>query len=43
MSLFDDLLLDSVPFEVWIAWRADGIKGSGTIDVPYDGSTRGVP
>ena len=39
MSLIDALLLDPAPFEVWIAFRADGIKGSGTLNDPYDGST----
>lgn len=39
MSLIDALLLEPVPFEVWIALRTDGQKGSGRIDDPYDGST----
>ena len=42
MSLLDALLLD--PYrdsrEVWIALRADGQRGSGTLDDPYDGGTR---
>jgi hypothetical protein len=40
MALLDALLLDSVPFNVWIAHRTDGIKGSGTASDPYDGSTQ---
>src|SRR5436309_3386507 len=31
MSLQDSLFLDPVPSEVWIAYRTDGIKGSGTL------------
>ena len=38
MSLLDALLLDPYPFNVWIAYRTDGIKGSGTASDPYDGS-----
>jgi hypothetical protein len=37
MSLLDALLLEPAPFEVWVAVRADGQKGSGRIDDPYDG------
>ncbi len=40
MSLLDALLLDPAPFNVWIAIRTDGIKGSGTISDPYDGSSQ---
>jgi hypothetical protein len=40
MSLLDALLLDPAPFDVWIAARTDGIKGSGTISDPWDGSTQ---
>jgi hypothetical protein len=40
MPLLDALLLDPAPFNVWIAYRTDGIKGSGTSGDPYDGSTR---
>lgn len=42
MSLTDALLNEGYrdPREVWIALRADGQKGSGTIDDPYDGSRR---
>ena len=39
MSLLDALLLDPAPFNVWIALRTDGLKGSGTASDPYDGST----
>jgi hypothetical protein len=39
MSLLDALLLDPYPFQIWIAKRTDGIKGSGTASDPYDGST----
>ncbi len=37
MSLLDALLLDPTPFNIWIAIRTDGIKGSGTVNDPYDG------
>ena len=40
MSLLDALLLDPAPFNAWIASRTDGIKGSGTVSDPYDGSTQ---
>jgi hypothetical protein len=40
MSLTDSLLLDPYPFDVWIAQRSDGLKGSGTLNDPYDGSTQ---
>src|SRR5438093_8273663 len=46
MSLLDGLLLDPYrdPREIWIALRADGQAGSGTITDPYDGSrTVGPP
>jgi hypothetical protein len=45
MSLLDALLLEPrvEPREVWIARRTDGLKGSGTLDDPYDGSTRQSP
>jgi hypothetical protein len=39
MSLSDSLLLDPYPFDVWIAWRTDGLGGSGTLNDPYNGST----
>ena len=40
MSLLDALLLDPAPFNIWIAVRTDGIKGSGTASDPYDGSSQ---
>lgn len=42
MSLVDALLLEPYrdPREVYIALRTDGLKGSGTIDDPYDGSRK---
>src|SRR5713101_2003927 len=40
MSLLDALLLDPPPFDVWIALRTDGAKGSGTQSDPYDGSSQ---
>lgn len=41
MSLMDAMLLEGYrdPSDVYIALRADGLKGSGTIDDPYDGSS----
>ena len=39
MSLLDALLLESSRINVWIAYRTDGIKGSGTLSDPYDGSS----
>lgn len=39
MSLLNALLLEPYPLEVWIAYRTDGIKGSGTLNDPWDGST----
>ena len=39
MSLSDSLLLDPYPFDVYIAKRTDGAKGSGTMNDPWDGST----
>jgi len=40
MPLIDALLLDPASFNVWIAFRTDGIKGCGTNTDPYDGSTQ---
>src|SRR6266545_1331384 len=40
MSLFDSFLLDPQKFDVWIAPRTDGLKGSGTESDPYNGSPR---
>src|SRR5437016_2820419 len=39
MSLLDALLLDPYRMNVWIAYRTDGVAGSGTQSDPYDGST----
>lgn len=39
MSLLNALFLEPYPLEVWIAYRTDGIKGSGTLNDPWDGST----
>jgi hypothetical protein len=39
MSLLDALFLDPAPLNVWIAVRTDGIKGSATLNDPWDGST----
>ena len=36
--LSDTLLLDPHPFEIWIALRSDGVKGTGTLNDPFDGS-----
>lgn len=40
MSLLDALLLEPAPFNIWIARRTDGLKGSGTASDPYDGTTQ---
>ena len=40
MSLIDALFLDSAPLNIWLAWRTDGVKGSGTHSDPYDASTK---
>ena len=40
MSLVDALLLDPYPFDVWIATRNDGVKGSGTLNDPFNGNTQ---
>src|ERR1043166_9272052 len=39
MSLLDALLLEPYQINVWIAYRTDGVAGSGTQNDPYDGST----
>lgn len=45
MSLTDAMLLEGYrdPKEVYIALRTDGLKGSGTIDDPYDGGVAQGP
>lgn len=40
MSLSEALLLDPYPFDIWVAYRTDGLKGSGTLNDPWDGSTQ---
>jgi hypothetical protein len=35
MSLTDTFLLDPSPFDVWISYRTDSTKGSGTSEDPY--------
>jgi hypothetical protein len=40
MSLLEALLLDSYRMNVWIAYRTDGVAGSGTQSDPFDGSTQ---
>jgi len=39
MSLIDAFLLEPYRIHIWISFRTDGIKGSGTQNDPYDGST----
>src|SRR5207302_7733359 len=39
MSLLDALLLDPYRINVWITYRTDGVKGTGTQNDPWDGST----
>jgi len=41
--LSDSLLLDAAKLDVWIAVRADGVKGTGTESDPFDGSMRPKP
>jgi hypothetical protein len=45
MSLLDALTLEAYrdPRDIWIAIRSDGAAGSGTIEDPFDGSTRPGP
>jgi hypothetical protein len=38
MSLLDALLLDSYRMNLWVAYRTDGVAGSGTQSDPFDGS-----
>jgi len=40
MSLLDALLLEPAPFETFVAYRADSIKGSGTISDPWNAATK---
>lgn len=39
MSLLDTFLFDPYPLQVYIAYRKDGVGGSGTIEDPWDGSS----
>lgn len=40
-SLLDALLLDPHPLDIYVAYRTDGVLGgSGTLNDPYDASTR---
>jgi hypothetical protein len=39
-SLADALLLDPYTFESWIAYRSDGLKGSGTLNDPWNGAPK---
>src|SRR2546426_10630815 len=39
MSLLEALLLDPYRINAWIAYRTDNVKGTGTQNDPYDGST----
>src|SRR5439155_22279133 len=43
MSLTDAFLLDPPPLDVWFALRADGAKGSGTEEDPWNGNPRLEP
>ena len=43
MSLLEALLLEPAPFDTWVAYRHDGVKGSGTLNDPWDGSTKYAP
>src|SRR6266404_7499820 len=40
MSLLEALLLDSYRMSIWVAYRTDGVAGSGTQSDPFDGSTQ---
>lgn len=39
-SFVDGMLIEPSAFHVWIAWRTDGIKGSGMQSNPYNGSSK---
>jgi hypothetical protein len=39
MSLLDAIFLDAYRINVWIAYRTDGVTGTGTQNDPWDGST----
>jgi len=38
MSLVDSLLLDPYPFDIWVAWRSGGLKGSRTLGLVARGN-----
>ncbi len=38
MPLLDSFLFEGYRVNVWVAFRTDGITGSGTLNDPYDGS-----
>lgn len=40
MGLTEALLLDPYRMDTWVAYRTDGITGSGTQSDPFDGSTQ---
>jgi hypothetical protein len=40
VSLLDALLLDGYRVNTWLAWRTDGIKGTGSLNDPLDASTK---
>src|SRR5881394_3627145 len=40
MSWSDIFLLEPYPFELWIAYRTDGQKGTGTLNDPLSGAAR---
>src|SRR6266704_3879098 len=40
MSWSDIFLLEPYPFELWIAYRTDGQKGTGTLNDPLNGAPR---
>jgi hypothetical protein len=40
MSLLDAFTLDAAPFNVWLAVRTDHTAGTGTVQDPFNASTR---
>ena len=40
MSLLDAMLLDPAPFECFVAYRTDGVAGSGTLNDPFNAATK---
>lgn len=43
MSPLDALLLDPFPLETFVAYRTDGIAGSGTANDPWNAATKWGP